>query len=89
MLAQVLVFGLGVGNLITFPSLIIQREFSARDFARVVALLTAINQVTYAFGPGVLGWLRDRAGDYTLPHLACAALMTFAAGVVLIGPKRS
>jgi cyanate permease len=83
------VFGLGVGNLITFPSLIIQREFAPRDFARVVALLTAINQVTYAFGPGLLGWLRDLYGSYALPHLVAAALMGFAAVVVLIGPKRA
>lgn len=84
-----IVFGLGVGNLITFPSLIVQREFEARDFARVVSLLTAINQMTYAFGPGLLGWLRDLHGSYALPHLVAAGLMSFAAFVVLIGPKRS
>lgn len=84
-----IVFGLGVGNLITFPSLIVQREFAARDFARVISLLTAINQVTYAFGPGLLGWLRDLNGSYALPHLVAAGLMSFAACVVLIGPRRS
>lgn len=87
--AACIVFGLGVGNLITFPSLIVQREFAPRDFARVISLLTAINQVTYAFGPGLLGWLRDLHGSYALPHLVAAALMSFAAGVVLVGPRRA
>src|SRR5215470_9669667 len=48
------VFGFSVGNLITLPSLIIQREFDARSFGVLVSLQTAIAQVTYAFGPGVV-----------------------------------
>ena len=48
-------FGFSVGNLITLPSLIVQREFDPRSFGVLVSLITAINQVTYAFGPGVIG----------------------------------
>ena len=48
-------FGFSVGNLITLPSLIVQREFDSGSFGVLVSLITAINQVTYAFGPGVIG----------------------------------
>ena len=60
-------FGFSVGNLITLPALIVQREFDPRSFGVLVSLITAINQVTYAFGPGVVGVLRDASGSYTLP----------------------
>ncbi len=43
-------FGFSVGNLITLPALIVQREFDPRSFGVLVSLITAINQVTYAFG---------------------------------------
>ena len=62
LIAACAVFGFSVGNLITLPSLIVQREFDARAFGVLISLITAINQVTYAFGPGVVGvlvgWLR-------------------------------
>jgi hypothetical protein len=28
----------------------------------------------YPFGPGILGWLRDAAGSYAAPLVACLAL---------------
>jgi MFS family permease len=47
------VFGLSVGNLVTLPALIIQREFAATSFGMLVALSTAIGQFTYAFRAGL------------------------------------
>ncbi len=52
-------FGLGVGNTTSLPSVIVQAEFPPAAFGRVVSTIIAINQFTYSFGPGVLGWLRD------------------------------
>ena len=78
------VFGLGVGNMITFPPLIVQAEFPAAHFSRVVSLILAINQYTFAFGPGLLGWLRDWSGGYDAALIACLALLITAAGSVLI-----
>jgi hypothetical protein len=40
-----ILFGFGVGNLITLPGLIVQQEFPRRDFARAVSLNVAINQL--------------------------------------------
>lgn len=77
-------FGLGVGNMITFPPLIVQAEFPTAHFGRVVSLILAINQFTFAFGPGLLGWLRDWSGSYDAALIACLALLITAAGSVLI-----
>jgi predicted MFS family arabinose efflux permease len=77
-------FGFSVGNLITLPSLIVQREFDKHSFGVLVSLITAINQVTYAFGPGVIGWLRDLSGSYVVPFYACIALELTAAMLVLV-----
>lgn len=65
-------FGLSVGNNITIAPMIIQREYPAESFARLVALSTAATQITYALGPGMLGILRDLVGSYQGPLLACA-----------------
>jgi cyanate permease len=80
------VYGFSVGNLITFPSLIIQREFEAASFGVLVALSTAITQFTYAFGPGLLGLVRDATGSYTAPLVLCLALNLVAAAIVFRRP---
>jgi MFS family permease len=77
-------FGFSVGNLITLPSLIIQREFDPRSFGVLISLLTATNQVTYAFGPGVVGLLRDASGSYALPFYGCIGLELTAAVLIMI-----
>ncbi len=84
LIAACALFGFSVGNLITLPSLIVQREFDSRSFGVLVSLITAINQVTYAFGPGVVGLLRDLSGSYSLPFHACIALELIAAGLILV-----
>ena len=63
LIAACALFGFSVGNLITLPALIVQREFDPRSFGVLVSLITAINQITYAFGPGVIGLLRDLLGQ--------------------------
>jgi MFS family permease len=77
-------FGFSVGNLITLPSLIVQREFDPRSFGVLISLITAINQVTYAFGPGVIGLLRDASGSYALPFYCCIALELIAAVLIMM-----
>jgi len=80
-------FGFSVGNLITLPSLIVQREFSPASFGVLISLITAINQVTYAFGPGVVGLLRDLSGSYTLPFYGCICLELIAAVLIMVRPS--
>ena len=84
LIAACALFGFSVGNLITLPSLIVQREFDPRSFGVLVSLITAINQVTYAFGPGVIGLLRDVSGSYALPFYGCVALELIAAALIMV-----
>jgi cyanate permease len=86
LIAGCVVFGLSAGNLLTLPALVIQREFEAASFAMLVGLSWAISQFTYAFGPGLLGALRDATGDYTAPLVLCAALDFAAAMLILLRP---
>ena len=89
LMAACALFGFSVGNLITLPALIVQREFDPRSFGVLVSLITAINQITYAFGPGVVGLLRDVSGSYALPFYACIGVELTAAALIMIGTRRS
>ncbi|RTL72142.1 MAG: MFS transporter [Hyphomicrobiales bacterium] len=77
-----ILFGLGVGNLISLPPLIAQQEFEPQDVPTVVALVTAINQAVFACAPAIFGLLRDAAGDYTIAF-ALAACAQVAAALVI------
>jgi predicted MFS family arabinose efflux permease len=89
LIAACALFGFSVGNLITLPSLIVQREFDSRSFGVLVSLQTAIAQVTYAFGPGVIGVLRDLSGSYTVPLYVCIALELTAAVLIMIRGRKT
>jgi MFS family permease len=84
LMAACALFGFSVGNLITLPALIVQREFDPRSFSVLVSLITAINQITYAFGPGVIGLLRDASGSYALPFYGCIGLELIAAALIMV-----
>ncbi|MCK1545383.1 MFS transporter [Bradyrhizobium sp. 160] len=89
LIAACAVFGFSVGNLITLPSLIVQQEFESASFGVLISLNTAINQVTYAFGPGVVGFLRDLSGGYSLPFYLCIALEVIAAALIMVRGRRA
>jgi len=78
--------GAGVGNLTTLPGLILAVEWPRERFAPLIALVVGINQFTFAFGPSLVGVLRDWTGSYAPALAACAALEAIAAVLVLLGP---
>ena len=82
-------FGLGVGNLTTLPGLILAVEWPRERFSALVGLVVGINQLTFAFGPALVGVLRDRAGDAGPALTACAVLQAIAAVTILLGPRSS
>jgi len=85
--AGCLLFGLGVGNVVTLPGLLVQREFLPGQFAGVLSLVAATNQVTFAFGPGLLGLVHDASGGYPMAFGLAALIDTAAAVVVLMGAR--
>lgn len=84
-LAACVLFGLGLGNLVSLPPLIAEREFAPIDLGRVVALAVALNQAVFSFAPAVFGALHDLAGSYAAPLLLAIALHSAAAIIVLTG----
>ena len=71
--------------MITLPALIVHHEFPKEHFVKVISLIVALSQFTYAFGPGVLGAIRDMTGSYTGPLLLCLVLQCLAAVFVVMG----
>lgn len=85
MIVGCVLFGLGLGNLLSLPPLIAEAEFDPMDVARVVGLVTAVNQAVYSFAPGTFGALYDATGNYAAPLATAAVLQTAAAAMVLMG----
>jgi MFS family permease len=83
--AGCLVFGLGVGNTTSLPGLLVQQEFPKQHFVRLVSVIVAINQFSFAFGPMLLGRLEQLAGSYLIGLAACLALEVLAA-IIVISP---
>ena len=76
-------FGLGVGNTTSLPGLLVQQEFPKQHFARIVSLVVAINQFSFAFGPTLLGQLEQAEGSYSAGLLACLLMEALAAFIVI------
>jgi hypothetical protein len=78
----VALFGSGIGNATSLPPLIAQAEFPRADVQRVVALVVAIAQATYAFAPALFGALLVATGG-TAPRIGHgdAALLLAVAAV--------
>jgi MFS family permease len=77
-------YGFSVGNIITLPSLIVQREFPPATFGMVLGLSTAIGTFAGAIGPGLIGLIRAAAGDYTAALLVCMALKLVGGAFVMV-----
>ncbi|MBV9394935.1 MAG: MFS transporter [Methylobacteriaceae bacterium] len=85
--AAVALFGFSVGNLITFPALIVQREFEPASFGMLTALVSSVWQIGASSGPLLLGAIHDLAGAYTAPIYVCGVLDLGAAAVILMRPR--
>jgi hypothetical protein len=76
------------GHTTSLPSVIVQAEFPKAAFGQVVSTIIAINQFTYSFGPGLLGWLRDGFGSYDAASAGCLMLQLAAVANLLFGGSR-
>ena len=82
-------FGLGVGNLTTLPALILAVEWPRARFSTLIGMVVGINQLTFAFGPSLVGVVRDWGGAYGPALVTCAGLQAIAAALVVLGPGRA
>ena len=81
------VYGFSVGNLITFPALIIQREFDAAVVRHAGGAVDGDHPIHLRLRAGLLGLVRDLTGSYTAPLLLCVALNLVAAAIVVRPPR--
>lgn len=93
LLLGVVLFGVGIGNATSMPPLIAQTEFAKAEVVRIVALVTAVAQASYAFAPAVFGMIRDAAapaGSAAAPALfITAALFQLAAALAYWAGRNS
>jgi hypothetical protein len=83
LLLGTMLVGLGIGNQVSLPSLIAQREFAIAEVERVVALITATSQAGYAFAPAFFALLRPADGAAPFFFTMAAALLLVAALIFL------
>jgi hypothetical protein len=89
LVAGVLLFGAGIGNTTSLPPLIAQVEFTRADVQRVVPLIVAIGQGTYAFAPAAFGALRTLSpAQATAVFAAAAIVQALAIAAFLMGRRR-
>jgi MFS family permease len=77
-----LVYGYGIGHITTLGPIVVRREFGAAAFGATYGTAASVIQLTSAFGPAVIGVLRDSFGGYR-PGLAIAAAITLTACAIL------
>ena len=96
LLAGTLLFGVGIGNATSLPPLIAQVEFAKDDVPRVVPLIIAIAQASYAFAPAAFGLIRQFAlqaaaasgGAAACVFVAAALVQALAVSAFLVGRGR-
>jgi hypothetical protein len=92
LLLGVALFGMGFGNSTSLPPLIAQVEFVKADVQRVVSLIIAISQGSYAFAPAAFGAIRalsqSPTGDAPLVFAAAACVQGLAICCFLLGRRR-
>ena len=78
-------YGFSVGNIITLPSLIVQREFPPRRLRHGAGACRPRSAPSRArSGPGLIGLIRAATGDYAAALLVCMALKIVGGAFVLI-----
>jgi MFS family permease len=96
LLLGVVLFGAGIGNATSLPPLIAQVEFVKEDVPRVVPLIVATGQATYAFAPAAFGLIREfapnanaaSAGSAPYLFIAAALIQTLAIIAFIAGRRR-
>jgi hypothetical protein len=94
----VLLFGSGIGKARSLPPLIAQTDFAVKDVGRVVALIVAVGQGTYAFAPAFFGLLQSAPNAGQASYIGSSesllfaiviAIQIIAATVCLLGRRRA
>jgi hypothetical protein len=93
LLLGVVLFGSGIGNATSLPPLIAQVEFAKDEVQRVISLIVAVAQATYAFAPAFFGALlasgSPQSPNATVFFAAVAVVQGLAIACVWAGRSRA
>lgn len=95
LLTGIALFGIGFGNATSLPPLIAQVDFVKEEVLRVIALMVALGQATYAFAPATFGIIREltpsaqgvSTGAAPWVFLAAATFQGLAIAAMLAGRR--
>ena len=83
-----LLYGFALGQVTTLSPIVIRREFGAAAFAAVYGTAATVIQFTTAFGPAVLGALRQALGGYPAAFLVAAGAVGLGCAILHLGGER-
>ena len=87
LVAASLIYGYGIGHVTTLGPVVVRREFGAAAFGATYGAAATVIQLTSAFGPALLGFLRDGFGGYG-PGLLLASVITTVGCLALFAGRR-
>ena len=85
----IVLFGSGIGNATSLPPLIAQQAFNPTLAKRVVPLIVAISQASYAFAPMAMGWIRATGSTTPFFYALIAVIQLMAALCFLRARQRT
>lgn len=88
--AAIALFGAMVGNVLMMQSLLIAQRFGVKDYARISSRSGLVSLTGTAFGPILIGSIRDATGNYSVPYLVAGVVSLVGAAVFAAsGPAES
>ncbi len=83
------IFGIGLGGDYMIIPLMAAELFGVRVMGRVMGIILTFDGLAEAFSPMLVGWLRDRGGDYTNGFLALIILGIIGIITVSMLPRKT
>jgi MFS family permease len=83
-----LAYGFAIGHVTTLSPIVVRREFGAENFGAAYGGAATVIQFTSAFGPALIGYLRDMLGSYQPVLLISAAVTALACASIHLGRER-
>jgi MFS family permease len=89
LIAAGLLYGYAIGLVTTLSPIVIRREFGAEAFGGIYGTSATVIQFTSAFGPALVGFLRDALGGYASAFLIAGAVTALGCTCLYLGGERT
>ncbi len=88
LIAASLLYGYAIGQVTTLGPIVIRREFGADAFGAAYGTAATVIQLASAFGPALIGFLRDALGSYASAFLVAATVTGTGCACLYLGGER-